>query len=244
MAWAVKQRTGSSTRKAVLLSLANAANHVTGRCDPSIRHISIETELGETAIKSALKSLTDQGIIERKRKRNEDGTLGAYRYFFPKAGDAPPQAAGGGSPQAAAASLNQEEDPEPGRGEEPSVLLPRLWAAPASVDRIPVTEKEVYMAREILGAWNDLTGQSLRSKDWLSKIIMRIREYPEATIQDHRYLIERNLAFPWWKGAPTPSVIYGNGAQFERSVMTARQAEGDHDRIERVVNAVIERGQR
>ena len=38
-------------------------------------------------------------------------------------------------------------------------------------------------------------------------------------------------------------MIYGSGAQFERSVMTARHQEDDSDRIERIVSAVIHRGQ-
>lgn len=110
------------------------------------------------------------------------------------------------------------------------------------VDRKPVAWEHARLAQDVLAAWNELTQQDLRARTWLAKIVMRIREYPEATLDDHRYLIERNLAHPWWKGAPTPSVIYGSDAQFERSVMTARHEEGDHDRIERIVNAVMERG--
>jgi hypothetical protein len=89
------------------------------------------------------------------------------------------------------------------------------------VNSKPVTADEQELATKVLAIWNELTGQQLRSKDWLAKIVMRQREHPEATEADHRHLIKRNLARPWWTGPPNPSVIYGSGAQFERSVLAA-----------------------
>ena len=96
----------------------------------------------------------------------------------------------------------------------------------------------------MLGAWNRLAGQDLRSRDWLAKIVMRIREYPEATAHDHEHIIRANLADPWWSGPPTPSVVYGNGAQFERAIQTARAAleAGDADeRLARIVEDATRR---
>jgi hypothetical protein len=69
-----------------------------------------------------------------------------------------------------------------------------------------------------------VTGQRLASTDWLAKIVMRLREHPELGYDDHVEIILANLNHPWWSGPPTPSVIYGNGAQFERAMMT--QAHG------------------
>ena len=86
------------------------------------------------------------------------------------------------------------------------------------VDRVAVTETEADLAQAVLSEWNDQTGQALRSKDWLAKIVMRIREYPEFTITEHSHVIAAALRDPWWKGPPSPSVVYGNGAQFERSI--------------------------
>lgn len=83
-AWASRQTTGSPTRKAVLLALANAANHHSGQCNPSIELIGIETELGSTAVKRALKDLVEQGLITRERNRRQDGSLGTYSYRFPE----------------------------------------------------------------------------------------------------------------------------------------------------------------
>ena len=75
--WAWDQHTGSPTRKAVLLSLANAHNGQTGRCDPGIALICEDTELGSTAVKNALKELCEgeNAVITRKRKRRKDCLL-------------------------------------------------------------------------------------------------------------------------------------------------------------------------
>lgn len=94
--------------------------------------------------------------------------------------------------------------------------------APAKVDGKVVVATEADFARAILETWNEQTGQALRATTHLSKIILRCREYPEATLDDHERIIRANLADPWWKGPPSPSVIYGNDAQFERSIETAR----------------------
>lgn len=90
------------------------------------------------------------------------------------------------------------------------------------VDRQRVSEDEDTLARLILLDWNSATGQTLVSRDWLAKIIMRVREHPELTVDDHAAIVRANLAEPWWKGPPTPAVVYGNGAQFERAMMQAR----------------------
>lgn len=256
MSWAATQTTGSPTRKAVLLALANRANHDTGQCNPSIRRICEETEFGATAVKSALFDLADAGLIVRRRRRRADGSLGTYTYTFPSVvpaddvepepGDGPPEPGADPRPEPGADSLNQEVLNQEGSSTANAVDSLReegiydggkRWA----VDRKPVSIAEGRLAADVMRAWNELTGQELRAKSWLAKIVMRIREYPEATLDDHRYLIERNLANPWWSGPPTPSVIYGSDAQFERSVMYARHHEDEPDRIERIVNAVMER---
>lgn len=94
------------------------------------------------------------------------------------------------------------------------------------VDRKAVTEAEGGLARAVLETWNDLTGQTLTARDWLSKIVMRVREHPELALDEHEHLIVAALRDPWWTGPPSPSVIYGNGAQFERCVEQARGYAG------------------
>ena len=107
-------------------------------------------------------------------------------------------------------------------GKHPAVIVTRKNR---SVDRKPVSHEEDVLARDVLLRWNESASQSLSSQDWINKIILRIREHPELTLDDHSFVIEKNLEDPWWKGAPNPSVVYGSGAQFERSIIAAGSSE-------------------
>jgi hypothetical protein len=88
-----------------------------------------------------------------------------------------------------------------------------------TLDRKRVTRTEVGLAGRVLAAYNEVAGQKLTGQMWLKKIVLRIREHPEMTVEEHRGVIERNFADPWWRGTPTPSVIYGNDAVFERALL-------------------------
>lgn len=143
MAWAAEQATGSPTRKAVLMALANAANHHTGSCHPSIERLAEETEFSPSAVKRALSELAAAGHITRKRRRRGDGSLGTYTYEFPHHGA---QVANQGSqradqgaeedlgPGGAATSQNLEVHPEP--GSEP--VLPAAPFDPLVGQRVQV----------------------------------------------------------------------------------------------------------
>lgn len=86
-AWAVKQRTGSVTKKAVLLALANCANHHTNRCEPLIAEIADEVEVNERTVRRALDDLEEAGFIEREMKHNASGHRAGYVYSFPHLAD-------------------------------------------------------------------------------------------------------------------------------------------------------------
>lgn len=114
-----------------------------------------------------------------------------------------------------------EEDPpcSPPTPSTDVVIQDARSRAPKTVDRQPVTVEEAETAWEILDRWNQRTGQKLASKDWITKIILRIREHPDLDVADHDAIIANNLADPWWKGTATPSVVYGNGATFEKAML-------------------------
>jgi len=252
MAWAAEQKTGSIARKAVLLSLANAANHHTGRCFPSVARIARETEASERTVRRALDDLEAAGFITRERRRRDDGTLATYEYAFPAVTTTarPADIDDADQRTSATATTGQSDRAEPEvrqREVEREVDTARArdvvvgaanYVPPGVVDRRTVSADEAQIAAVILHAWNERTGQRLRAKEWLAKIIMRIREYPEATYADHVLIIEAALANPWWRGAPTPSVVYGNGAQFERAIQETRAQRHEDDRIARIVEAV------
>ena len=105
MAWAAEQRTGSGTRKAVLMALANVANHHSGECHPSVARLCEETEFGRTTVKEALTALVEQGLVTRQRRRRADGSLGTYTYTFPHVERAD--------------DLEPGDDPSPGSGGDP-----------------------------------------------------------------------------------------------------------------------------
>jgi DNA-binding MarR family transcriptional regulator len=80
ISWAYEQRVGSWTEKAVLIALANRANHDTGKCTPSLKRVAEETELSYATVKRAATSLVNKGFITRERQRRTDGSYGSYSY--------------------------------------------------------------------------------------------------------------------------------------------------------------------
>jgi hypothetical protein len=73
VAWAISQRVGSPTGKALLICLANYANEK-GECWPSQTTIAREAELGERATRDWLQKLEVQGLITRTRRNRRDGS--------------------------------------------------------------------------------------------------------------------------------------------------------------------------
>lgn len=240
VAWAIEQETGSATRKWVLVALADRHNGDTGRCDPRIRRLAADTELSERSVQRALAELEERGFIERHERYRDDGGRRSDLFTFP--------ALAGEGVAVSPPPGDTESGQEPGSSEPgtsvanaPDVQGQRHWR----VDRKVVTPAEDALALAVLAVWNEHAGQELRARGWLAKIVMRIREYPEATLADHAHIIHANLARPWWSGAPTPSVVYGSDAQFERAITTARLAleEGadEDERLARIVEDATRR---
>ena len=78
-AWAVRQKTGSSSRKVLLLVLANYADEY-GICWPSQEVLKAETEMSEDTIQRQSKVLKELGIVKIVRRRRKDGTWPALLY--------------------------------------------------------------------------------------------------------------------------------------------------------------------
>jgi len=97
-------------------------------------------------------------------------------------------------------------------------------------------------ARTLLDAFNQATGSRFSANRFVLAIARRLREHPELSDADHRSVIERNLANPWWDGAPSPSVIWGSEEQFERS-MHEDGRRGEH-KADRQVRQLDELGKR
>jgi len=83
--WAFEQQAGSLPNKAVLMALAIRHNDETGKCCPSVSKLAEDVEGCNATVRKALKALCAQGLIARKRRRRENGSLGVYDYTFPLA---------------------------------------------------------------------------------------------------------------------------------------------------------------
>lgn len=76
MAWAKDQRTGSPTRKAVLLAIADYADEH-GRAWPSQKRLCEDTELSERAVRNALAELEAMELIFRTPQVRSDNSRAA-----------------------------------------------------------------------------------------------------------------------------------------------------------------------
>jgi hypothetical protein len=81
-----------------------------------------------------------------------------------------------------------------------------------------VTEAERAIAAAALAAINAAAGTVYTLSAHLAMIVGRVFEHPELSADDHRAIVAAVFRAPWWTGIPGPQVIYGNAAQFERSI--------------------------
>lgn len=91
-----------------------------------------------------------------------------------------------------------------------------------TLDRQRITTEEIQQALAVLAAYNEVDEARFEGQVWLRKIIMRLREHPKLTVDEHKAVIARAFEQPWWKGVPTPSVVYGNEALFESALAASR----------------------
>jgi pyocin large subunit-like protein len=78
-AWAVRQKTGAASRKALLLVLANYADEH-GVCWPSQETLKAETELSEDTIQRQSKILKNLGLVKIIRRPRKGGTWPGLLY--------------------------------------------------------------------------------------------------------------------------------------------------------------------
>jgi Helix-turn-helix domain len=78
-AWAIKQATGSTRRKAVLLALANYADP-NGECWPSQERLASDTEQSVDSVQRHSDALEKMKLIERETMPKRRGQYAGYRY--------------------------------------------------------------------------------------------------------------------------------------------------------------------
>lgn len=79
LGWAVAQKTGSVTRKAVLMVLCNYADDK-GHAWPSVARICQDAELSERAAQEALRGLEATGFLIKEQRKTEDGGMRSNLY--------------------------------------------------------------------------------------------------------------------------------------------------------------------
>lgn len=226
MLWVFEHSEATLGARLVLLVLADYGHDDGTKCFPEVETIARKTRMSRKGVQLALRRLEADGLIVQTGTR-PSGTK-VYSIVMDTASlggveTTPLEGEGGEDDGAEGAKLPTRggvvatPDP-PGTLEQDPPLTARV---PKQIDRKPVTVEEAERAARILAEWNQQAGQNLSSPDWLSKIVMRIREYPALEVEGHARVIAYALAHPWWKGNATPSVVYGSGAQFERSIVAA-----------------------
>lgn len=81
-----------------------------------------------------------------------------------------------------------------------------------------VTDQESEQAREIIAAFASHAQQRFTTDAWSARVIACLRAHPDLTTGDHLALIATAFRNPWWEGPPTPAVLYGSVAVFERQL--------------------------
>lgn len=230
MTWVLTNSDERLGRRLVLLALADHASDDGTGAWPSVSTIAAKARLSRSQTQRCLRELEDAGAIRAVGESAYGTTIYDLQMGAAICGGGAANPTAGGPHIAAGGAAN----PTPSGAQmrpEPSVTVrepsSKATAAPMTVARRRVTDYELRLAAGVLALWNEQTGQHLTSGEWVAKIVMRIREHPELTAVDHAAVIAAALADPWWKGPPTPSVVYGNGAQFERSMVAATQQRQD-----------------
>lgn len=239
LSWALRHSEARQSDRLVLLVLADHAKDDGTAAWPSVQTIAEQARISERQAQRALRSLEAAGEI-RQSGRSKSGTTvwdieGYRRHEGLVAGVSECHPGGDVGVAVGVTSATEGGDMGVTRSvlrasvQDPSttarareggvvVALPNTGSVGWKVDRLPVTPAEDGLARAVLALWNERAGQRLASREWVAKIVMRVREHPELDLDDHERVIESALNDPWWKGAATLAVVYGNGAQFERCI--------------------------
>jgi len=141
MSWAVEKKCANAGQKLVLLMLANCANHQTGQCNPSHKHLADECSMGISTLKGHISALEKAGFLKVIHKAI-DGVSLPNQYIL-NISDTPSEAGGvgqnlaeGGSDSDRGVGQNLATNQEVKPGIEPGIQGKRAQA-PASTPAFP-----------------------------------------------------------------------------------------------------------
>ena len=225
MSWVLRESEAKLGDRLVLLVLADHAKDDGTSAWPSVDTIGREARLTRRQVQRCLRNLELADEITATGKTRMGTVVYSVNGFVRgRQYDAP-----GATSTTSEGATNRAEGgvvvtPEPSL-EQPSEL-----------------QSSAHRAREILKTWNELAGQTLRSEVWVRRIMACVKLYPELTLEEHTWIISASLSRPWWSGKPTPAVIYGTTAQFERTLqgvadneIRATRSENHRERFRRML---------
>ena len=170
VSWALETPTGSVSRKVVLIALANATNHHTGLCCPSLKRLSAETDLSVSTVQRAIDGLIEMGLVAKSERRRRNGSLTSNEYTFPTT----PYGHGDHSPLVTVTTPEPEVEPEV---EPTSAAAPRKrapneqWDALSHIFGEPTTRTAQMVRGKVVS--------SLRSAGATApEIVARARRWP------------------------------------------------------------------
>lgn len=188
-----------------------------------------------STLDAAVADLATVGALDVEPVHRDDGSSGANRYTLHWAetedsrvapSDVPVGGSSGGpGPLFEVRPTFEEHTDPPTVPPSGSAPATRPASRPEKVDRRVVTDSEFALAIATLVEFNRQAGTRYASKDFVAKIVMRHREHPSLDTTDHARVIAAALRDPWWSGPPSPSVVYGNAALFEKCVHATAAAE-------------------
>jgi len=245
MSWVWAMSDLDPTEKLVLLALADCHNESTGRCFPARETLAVRACVSVESVRRWLRKLEERGLIETVVAFDEHGRQRSNEYELSFDESSPvttaPLAGEGGTPtpvrgregHTGEGAANRKrrtgsKNTDSGGGRR------RLRTVNGRV----VEATELELAHDVLETWNRLTDQRLSATSWVRMVLKRVDENPELGLDDHERVIEAALADPWWRGRPSPNVVYGSDAQFERSLLAAEayaEKAGEVDRMRDLV---------
>jgi 5-methylcytosine-specific restriction endonuclease McrA len=174
--------------------------------------------------REAIKELVAAGLVQMWRRGQ--GRSNVYVLLDPRAAESADQVQDGEIGRSEAADpADQERRDRPIPSDEDAGKQTQRHSWPKSVDSKPVTDQERELADGILAAWNAAIGAELQpTREYGRGIVMRIREHPDLTLEDHVRVITTRVRKKWWtEKRPGPRVLYGNATIFTEAVALAEE---------------------
>jgi hypothetical protein len=225
--WAWKQKVGDPGTKLVLVKLADNADD-NGYSYWRQKNLAAECEMARSTCQKKIEKLVELSIVEVIPRFGKDGEqlANGYRIIRPstvpenEAGGADSGEAGGATPGRAAGTVKGSSSSS-SRG-------------PTTISGRKVTDDEHDLVDLLLARFNEKAGGTrFAGKSWRESIVRRMREHPEVTGMEHLAIIDKQFERKWWKGDPTPSVIWGSDRVFDRALNGAQGPQQEIDEFTR-----------